>query len=151
LLSCVSAYVQDLLGDEGVLQCRSLLDGMEGGSDTYLQQIISEGRCVVCNHSTFEEDMQQQRAAATGGLSNVPRCVKIVWNLTVGRPFLLSCEFALWLSISCCLCCINPRPGVVVAVRAEEEGETKEDEVILCDGCNAEVHLRCLNLTTVSR
>jgi hypothetical protein len=40
---------------------------------------------------------------------------------------------------------------MVVVVRAEEEGETKEDEVILCDGCNAEVHLRCLNLTAVSR
>jgi hypothetical protein len=39
---------------------------------------------------------------------------------------------------------------MVVVVRAEEEGETKEDEVILCDGCNAEVHLRCLNLTAVS-
>jgi hypothetical protein len=49
-----------------------------------------------------------------------------------------------------CLRCINLRPGIVV-VCAEEEGETKEDEVILCDGCNAEVHLRCLNLTTVGR
>ena len=31
-----------------------------------------------------------------------------------------------------------------------EEEDVKEEEVILCDGCNAEVHLRCLNLTAVS-
>jgi hypothetical protein len=59
------------------------------------------------------------------------------------RSFL---AFALLLFKLHCLRCINLRP-----VRTEEEGETKEDEVILCDGCNAEVHLRCLNLTTVSR
>lgn len=57
------------MGEEGVVQCRSLLDGMDGqgeGSSSYLQHIISEGRCVVCNHSTFEEDMAQQ-AARNGG------------------------------------------------------------------------------------
>ena len=32
----------------------------------------------------------------------------------------------------------------------DEAADVKEDEVILCDGCNAEVHLRCLNLTAVS-
>ena len=57
---------QDLLGDEGVLHCRSLLDGMEGRSETYLQQMISEGRCVVCNTSTFEEDMQMARNSMGG-------------------------------------------------------------------------------------
>lgn len=71
-ISCV--LHQDLLGDEGVLQCRSLLDGMEGRSDSYLQQIISEGRCVVCNHSTFEEDMAQQ-AAQRSANGKSPRLV----------------------------------------------------------------------------
>ena len=42
--------------------------------------------------------------------------------------------------INCCLFSI---------VFADEEVDAKEDEVILCDGCNAEVHLRCLNLTAV--
>jgi hypothetical protein len=54
--------LQDLLGDEGVQQCRSLLDGLDGqASDAYLQQVVTEGRCVVCKHSTFEEDMQAAR------------------------------------------------------------------------------------------
>lgn len=34
---------------------------MEGRAEEYLQQQVTEGRCVVCNHSTFEEDMQQAR------------------------------------------------------------------------------------------
>jgi hypothetical protein len=45
-----------------VLQCRSLLDGLDGqASDAYLQQVVTDGRCVVCKHSTFEEDMQAAR------------------------------------------------------------------------------------------
>lgn len=58
------------MGEEGVVQCRSLLDGLDGqgeGGSSYLQHIISEGRCVVCNHSTFEEDMLQQQAASRNG------------------------------------------------------------------------------------
>eukprot|EP01035_Chromulina_nebulosa_P019311 gene19311-25173_t len=31
----------------------------------------------------------------------------------------------------------------------DENGEEKEDEIILCDGCDAEAHLRCLNLNEV--
>lgn len=46
--------------------------------------------------------------------------------------------------------CFSGTLTVHFSTTTEEEGaETKEDEVILCDGCNAEVHLRCLNLTAV--
>lgn len=82
--------VKELSGEEGVTLCRSLLDGIDS-SESYLQNIISEGRCVVCNGSTLEEDM---------------------------------------------------------AANAEEEGEV--EDIILCDGCNAEVHLSCLGLSVVS-
>ena len=83
--------VKDLCGEEGVALCRSLLDGIDvnsGESNAYLHSLITEGRCVVCNGSTFFDEM--------------------------------------------------------------EVGEDEvEDQVILCDGCNAEVHLKCLNLAAV--
>jgi NAD-dependent SIR2 family protein deacetylase len=30
-----------------------------------------------------------------------------------------------------------------------EDDCAEDDEIILCDGCNAEAHMRCLNMTTV--
>jgi len=84
--------VRQLCGEDGVNLCRGLLDGItvdsqnQQDSSAYLQNMITEGRCVVCNGSTFEEE-------------------------------------------------------------SEEPGE----QILLCDGCNAEVHLKCLNLTTVSK
>ena len=62
------------MGEEGVNQCRSLLDGLDGPSnDAYLQHVISEGRCVVCNQSTFEEDMlaQAEKRNQTGGCAEI--------------------------------------------------------------------------------
>lgn len=78
-----SQVVKVIAGDEGVMSCRSLLDGIDDGGEAELQSRVTEGRCTVCMGSTFEDDLP--------------------------------------------------------------EG----DEVILCDGCNAEAHIRCLNMTSV--
>lgn len=84
------SLVRELCGEEVVSMCRGLLDGlsMDGtqeASAAYLQNQITQGRCIVCNGSTFEDD-----------------------------------------------------------------AEDVADEILLCDGCNAEAHLKCLNLTAVS-
>ena len=84
--------VRELCGEEVVSMCRGLLDGLavDGtqnpleASAAYLQNQITQGRCIVCNGSTFED-----------------------------------------------------------------ESDDVADEILLCDGCNAEAHLKCLNLTAV--
>jgi hypothetical protein len=55
--------VKEVCGEEGVSLCRCLLDGSGG---EYMQN-ITEGRCVVCNGSTFEDDMQAQAAQLERG------------------------------------------------------------------------------------
>lgn len=83
--------VRDLSGDDAVKCCRGLLDGIEstGGQDSYLQSFLTEGRCLICNGSTYEEDEN------------------------------------------------------------EEDRQQSNVTVILCDGCNCEAHLRCLELKSV--
>lgn len=84
--------VKELCGEEGVKKCRNLLDGISSSnSDNYVESFVTEGRCVVCNGSTFDEDDNNDNNAS----SQAP------------------------------------------------------NEVILCDACNAEAHLRCLNLNAV--
>ena len=84
------SLVREICGEEGVSICRGLLDGISVDaqgqleSALYLQNMITEGRCVICNGSTFEEE-------------------------------------------------------------SDEAG----DQILLCDGCNAEAHLKCLNLSAV--
>lgn len=86
------SMVRNLCGEDAVLYCRSLLDGI--GSEATAdgnQQVAVEGRCMLCNGSTFEEDM----------------------------------------------------------LEGDSEEIKIENQVILCDGCNGEAHLGCLNLTAV--
>lgn len=86
------SLVRAICGEEGVTYCRALLDGIsvesqnQLDSSAYLQNMVTEGRCVICNGSTFEE---------------------------------------------------------------EPSGDESGDQILLCDGCNAEAHLRCLNLSAV--
>jgi hypothetical protein len=84
------SLVRELCGEEVVSMCRGLLDGLsvdgtQEASAAYLQNQIAQGRCIVCNGSTFDDEV-----------------------------------------------------------------EDVADEILLCDGCNAEAHLKCLNLTAVS-
>jgi hypothetical protein len=130
--------VKDLCGEEGVVLCRALLDGGNSsaagasgaggggvsnggeGGEEYLQTMITEGRCVICNGSTFEEDMQMQREKELRELDR------------------------------------NRSRRMAAAADAENQAdagaaapEVLEDQVLLCDGCNAEVHMKCLHLTEV--
>jgi hypothetical protein len=84
--------VRDLCGEDGVNYCRALLDGIGDGSTENYGHFLKEGRCIICNTSTYEEDDD------------------------VGKS---------------------------------NDVSSSENAVILCDGCNAEVHLRCLDLVAV--
>lgn len=103
------SIVRNLCGDETAIYCRNLLDGLGEGNDGHahgvdglpsseglLHSLITEGRCILCNGSTFEDEEEV----------------------------------------------------------VEDEGATtnnkNQNKVLLCDGCNAEVHLKCLNLNSVS-
>jgi hypothetical protein len=90
--------VRDLGGEDAMKCCRVLLDGLDSEPTTepYLQSFLTEGRCLVCNTSTYEEDEDE-----------------------------------------------DPENGDANATT------TSENPVILCDGCNAEVHLKCLGLAAV--
>ena len=50
--------VRAVAGDQGVLVCRSLLDGTDAAQETEraLHSIVTSGRCLVCKSSTFEDD-----------------------------------------------------------------------------------------------
>eukprot|EP01038_Epipyxis_sp_PR26KG_P012853 gene12853-17228_t len=86
----VISIVRTICGDNGVDLCRSLLDGSDSKSSF---SHIMEGRCILCNGSTYEEDLRNQAIV--------------------------------------------------------EGNEESEEKVILCDGCQAEVHLKCLSLSVV--
>jgi hypothetical protein len=112
--------VKSIDGDEDAFYCRNLLDGIDqtnqNGSNsnssgsfsflqneqTLLQSMITEGRCIFCNGSTFEDEMEVEDGEE------------------------------------------------VEAVGGGKKKLSSQNKVILCDGCNAEVHLKCLNLSTVS-
>ena len=118
-------------------QCRSLLDGIDGASrdassSSYLQNIISEGRCVICNHSTFEEDMQEHKAQALAQQQRASSSASANSNAGGGASGGADEE------------------GGSAAASAAAASAALEDEVILCDGCNAEAHMKCLNMTAVS-
>jgi hypothetical protein len=55
--------VRDLSGEEAMKCCRILLDGLDSGNTTepYLQSFLTEGRCMVCNTSTYEEDEDEDQ------------------------------------------------------------------------------------------
>jgi hypothetical protein len=94
------SIVRNICGEDSAFYCRNLLDGILGehndstSKEGLLQSMITEGRCILCNGSTYEDDMDEGEE--------------------------------------------------------QENGKKKNNKVILCDGCNAEVHLRCLNLSNVS-
>jgi len=103
--------VKETVGDEGVAHCRTLLDGYDGSAEVYLHNLVTEGRCVVCNGSTFEDDM----------LGPTPLSRKANMDGS------------------------NDMDGL----EKEKHCHQDNDMVMLCDGCNAEVHLKCLNLQAV--
>ena len=103
--------VKETVGDEGVAHCRTLLDGYDGSAEVYLHNLVTEGRCVVCNGSTFEDDMM--------GPTPLPRKANIDGSNDVD------------------------------GLEKEKLCHQDNDMVMLCDGCNAEVHLKCLNLQAV--
>eukprot|EP00981_Chlorochromonas_danica_P010092 scaffold3044_cov176-Ochromonas_danica.AAC.10 len=118
------SIVRKIAGDEGVIQCRNMLDGIsrraattsstlqqqEREEEGFLQALIREGRCIICNAFTFEDDNNNNGNDdnAAGGASGE-----------------------------------NNDPS------SNHNNSTTKNAVILCDGCNAEVHLRCLHLTEV--
>eukprot|EP01033_Poteriospumella_lacustris_P001523 gene1523-1100_t len=61
--------VRDLSGDDAVKCCRALLDGIDSGSkpEPYLQSFLTEGRCLVCNTTTYEEEDEDDGAGGAGG------------------------------------------------------------------------------------
>lgn len=84
------SLVKELCGDSGVAYCRNLLDGVGNVDESSNNpSFVTEGRCILCNTSTYEEDMQE-----------------------------------------------NP-------------DESISKDILLCDGCNAEAHLRCLGLGAI--
>lgn len=103
--------VKETVGDEGVAHCRTLLDGYDGSAEVYLHNLVTEGRCVVCNGSTFEDDM----------LGPTPLSRKA--NMDGSND--------------------------IDGLEKEKHCHQDNDMVMLCDGCNAEVHLKCLNLQAV--
>ena len=110
------AIVREVVGDDGVAHCRTLLDGYDGSAEVYLHNLVTEGRCVVCNGSTFEDDMAGQ--AQPHPPHHPPRRTTSMDG--------------------------SNDDGV-----EREDTTTAHDMVMLCDGCNAEVHLKCLNLQAV--
>jgi hypothetical protein len=105
--------VKETVGDEGVAHCRTLLDGYDGSAEVYLHNLVTEGRCVVCNGSTFEDDMMGPTPPPPPRKANMDGS--------------------------------NDMDGL----EKEKQCQQDNDMVMLCDGCNAEVHLKCLNLQAV--
>jgi hypothetical protein len=130
--------VQDVAGEEGIQFCRSILDGdsASSGDSAHLHNLIQEGRCVVCNQSTFAEDMLQQKEQQQKDQVRAARLSSGSGNGGGNGGGGSDDEGEEGTA--------NGAGGAVATAASMEE------EVILCDGCNAEVHLKCLNLTSVS-
>jgi hypothetical protein len=132
--------MQDVAGDEGIQFCRSILDGDSASSgdrdSAHLHNLIQEGRCVVCNQSTFAEDMLQQKEQQQ---KDQMRAARLSTGSGNGN------------GNGCGGSDDEGEEGVASgAGGAVATVANMEEEVILCDGCNAEVHLKCLNLSSVS-
>ena len=58
--------VKTIAGDEGVVTCRSLLDGNDDDVEADLQSRVTEGRCHVCMGSTYDDSDEVSEWLANG-------------------------------------------------------------------------------------
>lgn len=127
--------VKNVAGAEGVALCRSMLEdlGDAGDSEHLLQSKVFEGRCFICKSSTYEPPTHLPKAKP--GRKSTSRV-----SLTTEDTEAMGMDESMTEFSS------RGGPGSRGGRRKADD----DNEIILCDGCNAEVHLKCLNPSLTS-
>ena len=149
--------VNELIGDHETSQCQQMLDEIAGDNNRTPRALASrifEGRCTQCKGSTFPEDnVDSDHEGAEGkpkprgrgkGKKNMKNTEDL--NSTGNHSHESKKEKSTHHGSEESQ---SSQQQTTQSKEEKREQRKKKHEVILCDGCNAESHLRCLGLNNV--